>query len=239
MAEPGDPPASEDPALTPEESVVEQAPAVHAPPQSEPTVVTAPEDMDDLIGFTSRRAMEGRPREVLTVKDPPADALVAPQAEAPTVDAMADRAQTAPAGVDSISRPVPAWAVETPVAERKTFGRASAPPEPVEGAMWAYTIYAMILFAVPTLGVSAVIGILAVTGRSAPEHAVARSHYIYQQRTLWASAVAALLGLILIVVNLGVFVLFALAVWMLARGAVGVWRLKAGLSIADPQRWLF
>ncbi len=103
--------------------------------------------------------------------------------------------------------------------------------------MWAYTIYAMILFAVPTLGVSAVIGILAVTGRSAPDQAVARSHYVYQQRTLWAAAVAALLGLILIVVNLGVFVLFLLALWTLVRGAAGVLKLKAGLPIAEPRSW--
>ena len=102
-----------------------------------------------------------------------------------------------------------------------------------------YVGYALILFAVPTLGVSAVIGLLAVTGREAPIDPIARSHFIYQQRTLWAAAVVALLGAILIVVNIGVFVLFALSLWMLARGAVGVLRLKAGQPIPNPRHWLF
>ncbi|MBN8528794.1 MAG: serine/threonine protein kinase [Caulobacterales bacterium] len=100
-----------------------------------------------------------------------------------------------------------------------------------------YANYALILFAVPTLGVSAVIGLLAVTGREAPADPVARSHFIYQQRTLWTGAVVALLGIILIVVNIGVFVLFALALWMLARGAAGVFRLKAGQPILHPRHW--
>jgi uncharacterized membrane protein len=104
--------------------------------------------------------------------------------------------------------------------------------------MGLYAVYALILFAVPTLGVSALIALLAVTGRPAPEQPLARSHFIFQQRTLWAAAVAALAGVILIVVNLGVFVLFGAAVWVVVRGAWGVLTLKAGRTIAHPRTWL-
>ena len=53
------------------------------------------------------------------------------------------------------------------------------------------------------------------------------------------TAIAALVGLILIVVNLGVFVLFLLAVWTIARGAAGIWRLKNAQPISDPRTWFF
>ena len=104
--------------------------------------------------------------------------------------------------------------------------------------MGLFTVYALILFAVPTFGVSALIGLVAVTGQTAPDEAVARSHFIYQQRTLWAAAVAAVLGAILIAVGVGVFILFVVAVWLLVRGAAGVWRLKSGQPVPNPRSWL-
>lgn len=232
MAEPGDPHAPEDPTPPRQDDAV---------PAPAPTF-----DADDAVGFTSPAAMEGRPRDTLSLTPPPIDPPVDAPADAPVGAPVAPAlAEPAPAPdlppeptPDLSPEPVPQWAVETPAAQRPTFDRASAPPAPIEGAMWAYTIYALILFAVPTLGVSAIIGIVAVTGRAAPEDEIARSHYVYQQRTLWAAAVAALLGLILIVVNLGVFVLFALSIWTLVRGFAGVMKLKAGQPIAEPHSWL-
>jgi uncharacterized membrane protein len=91
---------------------------------------------------------------------------------------------------------------------------------------------------VPTLGVSALIALVAVTGRPAPSGAVAASHFVFQQRTLWIGALAALLGAVLIVVGLGVFVLFVLAVWLIFRGAAGVIKLRAGRAIPNPRAWL-
>ena len=58
-------------------------------------------------------------------------------------------------------------------------------------------------------------------------------------RAVRAAGVAALAGVILIVVNLGVFVLFATALWTLARGAFGALRLTKGKPIANPHSWLF
>ena len=41
------------------------------------------------------------------------------------------------------------------------------------------------------------------------------------------------------IVNIGVVVLFAAAVWILARGAYGVLKLKSGQAVPNPRSWLF
>ena len=89
------------------------------------------------------------------------------------------------------------------------------------------------------MGVSAAIGLFAVTGRPGPEDDLSASHFIYQRRTLWAAAVAAVAGVILLAAPfaLGVPILFGLAIWMVLRGARGVWTLKSGREIADPRGW--
>jgi uncharacterized membrane protein len=119
---------------------------------------------------------------------------------------------------------------------RETFAKRSEQPAV---PMSLYAVYVLILLSVPSLGVSALLALLAVTGREGPQEPLAASHFVYQQRTLWAGAVAALLGAVLVIVNIGVFVLFLLALWLLARGAFGVLRLKAGHAVANPRSWLF
>ena len=214
MAEPGDPDRPDD-----EETPKGARPAGH-------------DWDDDHVGFASPasltpqsvRAPEPEPEPAPTPAPEPVFAPSEPDLFAAPIPAPEPERPRA-------SAPMPDWAVETPTPNRT--------PLNVPGAMNLYANYALILFSVPTLGVSAVIGLLAVTGREAPIDPIARSHFIYQQRTLWAAAVVALLGAILIVVNIGVFVLFALSLWMLARGAVGVLRLKAGQPIPNPRHWLF
>ncbi|MBB5747442.1 hypothetical protein [Brevundimonas variabilis] len=173
------------------------------------------DDLDDQIGFASAAALAGRTREP-----------VAPAASEP--------------------QPLPAWAVETPVFAtaapaspvRKAFGRADARPVALpEGAVGLFAIYVLILFAVPTFGVSALLALASVMTRRPPEQDLAASHFIYQKRTLLTAAGAAVLGVLLIVINLGVFVLFTMAVWVMVRGAVGVFRLKAGQPILKPLGW--
>ncbi|MBW8304204.1 MAG: serine/threonine protein kinase [Brevundimonas sp.] len=105
--------------------------------------------------------------------------------------------------------------------------------------MGLYAVYSLILFAVPTLGVSAIIGLLAVTGRAGPEDSLSQSHFIYQQRTLWTAAVAVAVGLIFFLVpfGFGPAIMFLAALWLVVRGAAGVWALKAGRPIAHPRGW--
>jgi len=66
---------------------------------------------------------------------------------------------------------------------------------------------------------------------------MAASHFIYQKRTLYAAAAVALASVIMIIVSVGVFLLFLMALWVVLRATVGVFRLKAGQPIPRPLGW--
>jgi len=191
MAEPGDPPNSDD-------------------------------HDDDLIGFASPASLEGRTREP----------DLEPEAE-PVEQGKDEPAPPEPA-------PIEAGSIFAPSREFSTRGRRRLETPVIPGGgMGLYAVYALILFAVPSVGVSALIGLLAVTGRAGPDDEVSSSHFIYQQRTLWTAAVVAVAGVILMAAPfaLGVPILFFLALWTVLRGARGVWTLKSGRAIADPRGW--
>ena len=146
-------------------------------------------------------------------------------------------------------RPAPVIApVTTPVNAESIFApgefstrtreRAASPALP-DGGEGLFTVYALILFAVPTVGVSMIVGLLAIMGRKIPQDGFARSHHLYQRRTLFTAAVVAVAGLVLIAAPfaLGVPVLFLLALWVILRGAAGVMALKAGRPIRHPSGW--
>ena len=223
MAEPGDP---------------------DAPKPTDPAV-----DHDELIGFSSAAALQGRSRVVAEPEPAPEPAPSARPARSPApepepdlfapVDPAPEPEPTPAVTTAPQPEPVPGWAIESPRAPDpvRMNRHAVVPPKEVANSTGLYAVYALILFAVPTLGVSALIALLAVTGRPGPSGAVAASHFVFQQRTLWTAAVAALLGAILIAVGLGVFVLFVVAVWLILRGASGVLTLKAGRPVRDPRGW--
>lgn len=210
-------------------------------PKDKRPTEAADHDHDAQIGFFSPSSLMGQPREPepQAEREAEPEPVVATEREPDLFDAPEPKLEPEPEPV------IPAFA--QPESAREDAYRAAsrgpeetppAAPRPVLG-LGLYAVYALILFAVPTLGVSAVIGLLAVTGREGPREPLAANHFIYQQRTLWIAAVAALLGVILVVVNIGVFVLFVMAVWVLLRGAYGVLTLKAGKPIRDPRTWLF
>lgn len=223
MAEPGDPPPPSD------------------------------DEHDDLIGFTSpaslvhaRRTPEPSHQAPAVVEDDPEQAGLF---DPPINRVAALRARHAPAspspastsawpGDDGVSIP-PAY---PSAAHAEPFGRAPAVKtarlEEAEGGMGLFAVYALILFAVPTLGVAAAVALVAVMVRPRPDQPLARSHFDFQKRTLWIAAVVAVLGVVLIAVNLGVFVLFFLAVWMVLRGAWGLMLLARGEPVKRPKQWL-
>jgi len=83
------------------------------------------------------------------------------------------------------------------------------------------------------------VALLAVMRRDGATDQLEHSHAVYQQRTILGAVGAAVVGALLIVVNIGVLVLFALAIWVLARGAFGVLKLKSGQAVPNPRSWLF
>ncbi|WP_420479483.1 hypothetical protein [Brevundimonas sp. FT23028] len=221
---------------------------------AEPGDPQHPDDHDDHVGFSSAASLQGRAREVPPEPTPETGAEVEPDAppqpasEPASSEAEPDLfdpppvietpepvipppAKAAPASAESIFQPTPGFTGRSRVRETVQ--------DPPGGGTGVYAVYALILLAVPTVGVSAVIALLAVTGRPAPEDDLTRSHFIFQQRTLWAAAVAVLAGVILLAApfGLGVPLLFLAALWVVLRGATGVWMLKSGKPIARPRGW--
>jgi uncharacterized membrane protein len=259
MAEPGDTPLFDGPADTDEGSLA--TPPTMAPAQD---AVSAPlyepeVDFDASVGFASSDALEARPAPLsaepeamsspaLSLTQTPApeaaplsitateDDLFAESSSSPSATPLAE------AVAPVVAAAAPQSVAPTPPQPARAIGIGRTPPAPPIPAddrlLWVYTIYALILFAVPTGGVSAIIGVLAVTGRAVRADEPLKSHYIFQQRTLWTAAAVALIGVVLIAVGLGTFILFLLAVWMIFRGAWGVIRLKAGRQIDNPRSWL-
>lgn len=224
-----------EPELTPE--IAPAAVAAHPDLFVEPTPEPALE-AEPTPASAAQPAIEAEPvaapLEPVVIAAPSPAARPAPR---PEPEARPRRAPEPPLRLREPPTTTSAAAVAAPPS--RTFGRGRDKPKPIEGIMGLYSVYAMILFAVPTFGVSALIGLLAVTGRQGPTDELARSHFVYQQRTLWAAALIAALGAILIVVGLGVFVLFALALWTVARGTWGVWKLKNDQPIPAPRSWMF
>ena len=222
---------------------------------AEPGDPQTPDDHDDLIGFASPASLQGRVRTPAEVEPDPEpdhapDALPEPDLfTASVATSIPVEPEPLPQPVEASSAPAPeAAAPERPIAAASIFepspefSARSRRPEPAAipgGGMGLYAVYALILFAVPTMGVSAIIGLFAVTRRAGPEDPMSLSHFLYQQRTLWVAAMAVAVGLIFFLVpfGLGPAIMFLAALWLVVRGAAGVWALKAGRPIADPRGW--
>jgi len=246
MAEPGDPNAPDDHddlvGFASPASLQGRARAAERPepePRSEPE--PAPEEPDLFTASVATSIPvepDSGPEPVTPDPSPTPVASVAapipaepePEPEPATVQPDTPPVVAAPVVAASIFEPSPEFAARQ---------RRRETPAIPGGGMGLYAVYALILFAVPTLGVSAIIGLLAVTGRAGPEDPLGQSHFVYQQRTLWTAAVAVAVGVIFFLVpfGLGPAIMFIAALWLVARGAAGVWSLKAGRPIADPRGW--
>lgn len=247
MAEPGDPQAPDDhddlvgfasPASLQGRVRTTEAPEPEAQPQSGP----APAPDLFTASVAASMPVEPEPDSTPVTPDPDPTPIASVAASIP-IEPEPDPAPVEPAITPAMAAPsaapVSAAAIFEPSPEVSTRQRRRETPAIPGGGMGLYAVYALILFAVPTLGVSAIIGLLAVTGRAGPEDPLAQSHFIYQQRTLWTAAVAVTVGVIFFLVpfGLGPAIMFFAALWLVARGAAGVWLLKAGRPIADPRGW--
>lgn len=193
---------------------------------------------DDLIGFVSPASLQGQSRRAPQTRPESApEPAEAPERDAPVLrPAFAER----PTPVrDQVRAASAADAFAPRPASPETSMRPRERTRAAETDNFTLTIYLLILMTVPTLAAAGVIALVAVWKRPPPADPLARSHFVYQQRTLVAGAIAAVVGVVLLAAPfaLGVTLLFGLALWLLARGAAGVWKLKAGRAIENPMAW--
>lgn len=191
-------------------------------------------DDDDQIGFSNPASLQGRRRDAEPEPTAADDDLFAPRpvrsaAEPPPRPAPSVDAPASPAS------PAPPVARAYHGSERRRTSRPTETPE----AFRLYTVYALMLFTVPTFGVAGVVALVAVWKRARMGDGLAESHAVYQKRTLLAAGGAALVGIVLMAAPfaLGVPILFLGALWLILRTAWGVWLLKSGRGIADPRGW--
>ncbi|MBB5771715.1 putative membrane protein [Brevundimonas vesicularis] len=202
-------------------------------------------DHDAEVGFVSPASLAGRARDrqpgPFPSDEPEPDLFDPPELAPGPFDRSGPVTRpTAPFPPRSEAKPAeaePAPAVRA-VRQRLTAETAPRREGPVV-PMRLYAVYVLILLAVPTLGVSCLVALLAVMRRDGAMDPLEHSHAVYQQRTIVGAVGAAVVGALLIVVNIGVLVLFALAIWVLARGVFGVLKLKSGQAVPHPRSLLF
>ena len=220
MAEPGDPktPAAAQDGTDHDAHVGFVSPASLAGRARAPEPTPAPEPDDEPDLFDPPLAPQAGPFERSEGVQPVARFAPHPKPNAAPHAVMRDRMRA-----------------ETPRASERVAERAPGPAVPIR----LYAVYMLILLAVPTLGASCLVALLAVMRRDTAADALESSHALYQKRTVLGAIAAAVVGAVLVVVNVGVIVLFAVAIWILARGAYGVLKLKSGQAVPKPRSWLF
>lgn len=221
-------------AAEPEPEPIVDEPVVETPPEPAPdeapssiVPIEAPDDpIADLVAAEDRA----------TDPDPAEEAeVLEPQAEPVAVTADRPAGSTAPA-LPSFLTLTPAFSDAAWVARKRPVISTAPVLDDAYGRM-ALAIYILLLGTVVSFGVSGVLaGWLARSNRyGAPDWL--RSHFTYGLRTVVAAAVAGALGLVLVAVSVGVFVLTAAAIWLVLRAATGLMRLMRAEPIKDPLAW--
>lgn len=98
-------------------------------------------------------------------------------------------------------------------------------------------IYALYLAGL-VIGISGLVGIVLAYINRGKSEAWIETHYTYIIRTFWIGLLYALISCVLIIMFIGMFLLFAVAVWFIARCIVGLQAVGRGEPVRNPQSWL-
>lgn len=175
--------------------------------------------------------------------EPTPEPAVAPAAppEPSFFSATTPVAATVPAAHDAASREAPAEYGErgaTRTFDRPTESRSSEPGVTAEGdGRVAFAIYVCLIGAALTAGLTVVLALAIVWTARFLVQGWTRSHLLYQLRTSFVGTIAGVVGVATIPLGVGVFVLSLTVIWVVARGAAGLYRLVRRQPIRDPQTW--
>ena len=215
---------------------------------------------DDLVGFAHPRALHAaRPPETEPEPEPEFETLAEPVAERepepvaePAVAFEDEEPEPALSGADQEPTEPLIDAPREPADDlsddfgrpgaTRTFDRApSRPSEPgvtAEGdGRLAMAIYICLIGAAPSAGLTLVIALVLAWMARFMIKGWTRSHLLYQLRTSLIGTIACVVGVLTLPLGLGVFVLSLTLLWVVVRGAAGLYRLMRRQPIRDPQTW--
>lgn len=105
------------------------------------------------------------------------------------------------------------------------------------GATNAQVIYVLYLAGL-VIGVSALVGIVLAYMNRGKAGGYVETHYTWLIRTFWIGLLYALVSAFLMFVMIGFLLMFAVAVWFIARCIIGLQALGRGEPIKNPERWV-
>jgi uncharacterized membrane protein len=112
------------------------------------------------------------------------------------------------------------------------------PVPPTEQRNWAMAVWLLYLGGHITV-VTVIAGlVIAYMKRDAFAGTPYHSHMISAIRTFWISLVVGLVGVVLVIVGVGIFILIGLVIWTIFRCVRGLVRAINGQPIENPTGWL-
>ncbi|PAQ06698.1 DUF4870 family protein [Mesorhizobium temperatum] len=104
------------------------------------------------------------------------------------------------------------------------------------GSTNALVIYILYLAGL-AIGVTGLVGIVLAYINRGKAGGFVESHYTFLIRTFWIGLLYALISAVLMMVAIGFVLMFAVAVWFIARCILGLQALQRGEPVKDPESW--
>jgi len=104
------------------------------------------------------------------------------------------------------------------------------------GATNVQVVYILYLAGL-VVGLTGLIGLVMAYINRGKGEAWVDTHYTWAIRTFWIGLLYGLISLILVFVAIGFLLMFALAVWFIARCIIGLQAAGRGEPIKNPQSW--
>ena len=104
------------------------------------------------------------------------------------------------------------------------------------GSTNALVIYILYLAGL-VIGITGIVGIVLAYISRGKAGGFVESHYTFLIRTFWIGLLYALISAVLMFVIIGFLLMFAAAVWFIARCILGLQALQRGEPVKNPESW--
>lgn len=105
------------------------------------------------------------------------------------------------------------------------------------GSTNAQVIYFLYL-ACFVVGITAIVGVVMAYMNRGKAGGMVETHYTFLIRTFWIGLAYALISAVLIVAAIGVVLMLAVAIWIIARCLIGLQALQRNEPIKNPTSWV-